>query len=938
MPVEKNAFGLQSFSSFGAMLRYLRRRAHLTQRDLGIAVGYSEGHINRFEKNKRLPDPTSVAALFIPELGLSQEPELAARLIELAMPAFPTTSTIKDQPRKKSESEPVLEPVPPAPAHEIQRPQVSAEICGRLASECRIILGGLAGIGKTTIASAIARQVATSRPVLWITLAAGITNSRDALIRQIAAFLFAHGQERVKPLVQINPNARVSFTLDQQLALISSALERQPALLCIDNAELIQGNEACLQVLRYFGATTPAWILVMTRERLNLPGFTEIILDGFERVEGVSFIANSSKNVLDVHLAGRLVEKTGGNPMLLRLTMGKLADGDMAADDFIKRLEIQPQVAAYLLHTVQEQCSQGAWLVMLLLSIFQRPVNLYDDYLIELAQAQGLVDNMGASVVELQKHHLIDDPTRAHLHPLIQDYVYLTLNVEVATRKQLHRLVADWFCDSNKDLLAAAWHYSLAGLADQAVDVIEENLAALIADGRALPAASILDDVQTQLKRQRTNQTDLLRRLLFLHGILLTGTLRVADGEASLRQAIPLATNPTVRASIICALAELTIQRNDFRETLQLVQAIQAELPPEGLLLRARLHILECITSDALGRPEDACRAAQNALALADQMAGYPLVMVGEIRARAEIELANISRLQRNLPEAMHHAWEALNAARSARHLRMMNLALTFVGGLNYDLGDLDASFKYRNEGLDGLLAIGDVHSAAYILTQLADIHHIRLEETLALDKLNRANEILRVVDDMRGLAATENLRSACLLWSRQVREARRVIDQLLTMAEGKGVERMWGYRVRQLGVVQLVQGETTLAIATLQRALNLPGACHDRMMTFELHTTLAVAFLAAGDPCAAQAALADAPDLEGMSRWTEYDRQLVDGYVALARGDSEAALALANQIAQHARTYPLYRQSAVQLGVAVRQSVSPALFPQFLWVGPGPK
>jgi Helix-turn-helix domain len=33
-----------SFTEFGTLLRVLRRAARLTQRDLGIAVGYSEAH------------------------------------------------------------------------------------------------------------------------------------------------------------------------------------------------------------------------------------------------------------------------------------------------------------------------------------------------------------------------------------------------------------------------------------------------------------------------------------------------------------------------------------------------------------------------------------------------------------------------------------------------------------------------------------------------------------------------------------------------------------------------------------------------------------------------------------------------------------------------------------------------------------------------------
>ena len=75
------------FTSFGDLLKYLRRRARLTQLELSIAVGYSEAQISRLEKNQRLPDLTAVKALFIPSLHLEDEPELTARFLELAQSA-----------------------------------------------------------------------------------------------------------------------------------------------------------------------------------------------------------------------------------------------------------------------------------------------------------------------------------------------------------------------------------------------------------------------------------------------------------------------------------------------------------------------------------------------------------------------------------------------------------------------------------------------------------------------------------------------------------------------------------------------------------------------------------------------------------------------------------------------------------------------------------
>ena len=926
----------QAFATFGALLRYLRRRARLTQRDLGIAVGYSEGHINRFEKNKHLPDPSAVAALFVPALDLGHESALAARLIDLTTSAPSPSLDIAGNSTPHSDTAMMLEPIPPRVSHAIARTRVLARVHDRLAQTRRIALCGLPGVGKTTLAGDVAREYTQTMPVFWLTLTTGVTASVDALLRQIALFLIAHGQDQVKPIDATDPHVKTVLKLDQQIALLGAAFAKQPALLCFDNAELIRCDEACLQVLQHLSAATTAFLLLTTRERLPLANIAEITLDGFECDEGLTFIAQSSDQTLDEEQAERLVEKTAGNPMLIQLALGQLLDHHAEAETFIAHLGTQPQVADYLLQTIQKQLSASAGRLLLLLPVFQQPINLYDPYLAELTHTLGGIENIGEAIVELQRRRLIDNAASAHLHPLVRDYAYLTLNVAGTLRQHLHRLAADWFRDANRDAFAAAFHSSHAGLPRQALDLIEENERAITERGQALSAVAILDEVQTQIKRLRTEPTELLRRLLTMRGILLTGTLRLAEGETNLREAVALASNPAVRAHIIYKLAELTNQRSDFQETLRLTQAARAELAPSDLLLRARLVSLESIAYGSLGNCEETGRAANEALALADQLAGLPPALVGEIRARAQIELADNARQQRDLTTAMNHAQAALAAARVAHQPRAIALALMYVGGLSYDMGNLAASFRDRSEGLEGLLAIDDVHSAAYALTYLADIHYLRLEPDQALEKLGRAIETLRIVDDMRGLAAAESARMSCLLWCGQIQAARVVIERLLKEAEGKGTERLWGYRLKRLVMVQLVQQEMEAALVTLRHALDLPSASaqSNRMLHFELHSLLAFALIAAGDNAAGAKALADTPYLDGLSRWAEFDRNLIEGYAALAGGNPSAAYTSANQVKQRTENYPLYRQSAIQLIDAIQQTTPVHLFPQWMWVG----
>lgn len=75
---------LEKFSTFGDLLRFLRRRAGITQIELAIAVGYSDGQISRLEQNLRLPDIPTLQARFVSALSLEDEPEAVAKLLELA--------------------------------------------------------------------------------------------------------------------------------------------------------------------------------------------------------------------------------------------------------------------------------------------------------------------------------------------------------------------------------------------------------------------------------------------------------------------------------------------------------------------------------------------------------------------------------------------------------------------------------------------------------------------------------------------------------------------------------------------------------------------------------------------------------------------------------------------------------------------------------------
>jgi len=186
MSAKDTVFLLMNFVTFGRLLRYLRRRAQLTQQELAIAVGYSEAHISRLERDQRLPDLETLAALFVPALGLETEPDTIARLLELAAIArsqtAPATGKITVTQSVEYEVAEIVESRPERPPHNL--PLQLTSFIGREAEmkaikqlligpanndgakhgERLITLTGVGGAGKTRLALQLSAEVLSAFP------------------------------------------------------------------------------------------------------------------------------------------------------------------------------------------------------------------------------------------------------------------------------------------------------------------------------------------------------------------------------------------------------------------------------------------------------------------------------------------------------------------------------------------------------------------------------------------------------------------------------------------------------------------------------------------------------------------------------------------------------------------------------------------------------
>lgn len=312
-------------ATFGDCLKHLRRRARLTQRELSIAVGYSEAQISRLEQNQRRPDLATLAASFVPALGLEEEAELAARLLELgAQTRGEATSaghlaisrTVTHQVTEEIIEGDVSTPPPqrlPLPFTSfIGREQELVAIQRQLSGVRLVTLIGPGGCGKTRLALAVAARLTPPDGVRWVGLD---TLTDPAMALQAVASVLGVKEAPGHDLLQS----------------LAGSLQTKDTLLILDNCEHMV--EACAQLVAFLLQACPkVSVLATSREPLNLPGEVAWLVPPLADSESVGLfverarLACSGYAVTEAGLAvvGHICDRLDGLPLAIELAAARV--------------------------------------------------------------------------------------------------------------------------------------------------------------------------------------------------------------------------------------------------------------------------------------------------------------------------------------------------------------------------------------------------------------------------------------------------------------------------------------------------------------------------------------------------------------------------------------------------------------------------------------
>lgn len=377
----------------------------------------------------------------------------------------------------------------------IGRDKMMASCLGDLENRHTVALGGVGGVGKTSLAVAITQKWQHGA-VFWFTVSPTFNDQLSSLLFSLGYFLHRQGASNLW-LQLVADGGKID---NRNLALEHfrgdiHALTQLP-LICIDEVDYLQSvldkvEPSAAQMQAFLHQLHGLVPLLLMGQRPLLKADLYHELTGFSDSETAVFLQEMKVDFTPDELT-LLQNYTGGNPRLLQLCVTLYEPGKPLAaivKDMPQTLALQS-----LFDRIWQRLSSQARHLLLSLAVFRSPAP--DDAWL----------NASDSLQQLVEQQIVrqDAQGGVALLPVIRDLIYDDRQrLPAESREQAH-LAAALIRATRGEYTAAAHHYSQAGEPEKAVQVWFPHRQQETRRGQAATALTTFE----QLSMRRLNETE----------------------------------------------------------------------------------------------------------------------------------------------------------------------------------------------------------------------------------------------------------------------------------------------------------------------------------------------------------------------------------------------------------------------------------------------
>jgi tetratricopeptide (TPR) repeat protein len=757
--------------------------------------------------------------------------------------------------------------IPPPP--ELVRPPEVHGFVGRdaeltyyaekLAATHLAVIAGMAGVGKTALATKLAEWVARDHDqVFWHSFHEG--EGLDVILWRLAGFLAWHGRDDLWRLLQstrlTGSKPPPSETLvDYVLRLVQGS----GFLFCFDDFHHVDDDPALNQLverLRYAIAAGEVSIIVTSR---RVPDF--VTLAQYDPLSGLSY--EDTQRLIAMRTLAlswaqieQLYQLTAGNAEFLMLALEALQQAT-DPDLLIRRLGESDDIERYLLQEVDEVLTgqeRGVMNAVAALLGYGGTRNA-----IETVLNGG---NIFRTLRRLTERHLLvaRDGERGReygQHAIVQGFYYEQASVR--ERRSMHRRAGVYYQTAERDWLRAGIQFERAGEYQQGAQVATTDVWEIINQGQSRALSALLERfTREQLETESWVEVNLARGQVY--SVLSESEAAKRSYEEALTQLSRLSDQPAAsvyHARICHGMGEL-LQAESPQEALAWLQRGLADAPQDRPQETAALHIRSGYVQMMLGNYEEAQRAVEEGIDLLppgpSQLRAFGLTQLGSIlssqgqtRRGMDITLQALA-ICRQLHDTfwivgllINLAIDKLNLGEWQEATADFQQALALaekLGGdrqrafLEANLGELEmlrgnfamAEQRLRN-GLDLAGRTNNRMLELYVHRCLAELH-LRLEQwDEAAAELEMAEALALAMEANYDLIHIYLLCAEVALATKQMQTALGRAGRAVELAQALGEEIALGESLRNFGRIQWALGHNDEALTAFEQSL----ACLDQ-------------------------------------------------------------------------------------------------------------